>query len=433
MKNNKVYSHMLHACLYSLLAFIASCKEAQKSTIVWEETETPAAQQEEELSPAAKAAKEAPSSKSDSEKSTDEKTVSETSVQAETASETKDAAIVVERKAWGLPTPNEYLDAKEKELAEKKQNEAKHDLTLKIQASDTLKQIRPLSQDEEKAIEDLFVSSAVSPSLEEKKEAPNEPSAVKIESEAVKSSVKSDLTADVSNKAALAVTRDLSKECSAAGFITPSSCMCKAESSPTPGVSDPMIGSDTQASSGPENYSADQAIERAALTMKPSQIVRIKMEKLTEMNSKIVQCSSDLGKLKDSFDNKVKLSKSEIEQACSIKTEAQIKETLGQVEKRYQKIVGDIETDLKVYSYPSAIVNGRCVATMNTGEKNVFGLVNTCLNVVHKLVGNDGRIVGLVDATSTKGSEQGIVSLSCKAGTAHMRFVPEKCSEYKSK
>lgn len=104
------------------------------------------------------------------------------------------------------------------------------------------------------------------------------------------------------------------------------------------------------------------------------------------------------------------------------------------IEKERQASVGEavrmakeMGEKLAIYSYPSAIVNGNCLAKMQGGETRHLHVVNGCVNVVKKEVGNDGQIDGLSKSTSVKASKKGVMNIQCYTGDANIKMLKERC------
>lgn len=146
-----------------------------------------------------------------------------------------------------------------------------------------------------------------------------------------------------------------------------------------------------------------------------------------EVRSFAAKCRADLDSLK--FENetavKAEYAKGASECRAGLEKERDLMKKAALEES--EKIIAEMAESLKKIRYQHALVNGECEGMTKTGEKFVFVLRNRCLNVVHKKIGNDGEIVGLLDAMSVEAMEQGILKLNCEAGRAHINLIPKKC------
>lgn len=100
----------------------------------------------------------------------------------------------------------------------------------------------------------------------------------------------------------------------------------------------------------------------------------------------------------------------------------------AEVSKEMNKTFDDMRQRLSSYHYSFAVVSGRCRAKMLNNEIYSYVLTNACLSLVHKLVGNDGQVAAIVDATSLEASSEGIASLECRVGDAHISLRQSRCS-----
>jgi hypothetical protein len=155
--------------------------------------------------------------------------------------------------------------------------------------------------------------------------------------------------------------------------------------------------------------------------------VAIPTAEWNEVRSFAAKCRADLDSLK--FENetavKAEYAKGASECRAGLEKERDIMKKAALEES--EKIIAEMAESLKKLRYQHALVNGECEGMTKTGEKFVFVLRNRCLNVVHKKIGNDGEIVGLLDAMSVEAMEQGILKLNCEAGRAHINLIPKKC------
>ena len=115
------------------------------------------------------------------------------------------------------------------------------------------------------------------------------------------------------------------------------------------------------------------------------------------------------------------------EKACLDKRGGETEAVKRAVLQESDRVIDELKVVLKRYSYPAALVNGECEGLGRDGVRYRYILKNACLNVVQKKVGNDGEITGLLGAVATEAVNQGILSLDCDIGGAHIALLPKKC------
>jgi hypothetical protein len=147
----------------------------------------------------------------------------------------------------------------------------------------------------------------------------------------------------------------------------------------------------------------------------------------------------DLRKTKATLENYQIETKSKM-QAEYVRGEASAKTDLEKERKHItdsvfaeaQKIVTQIVKELKRYKAPSALVTGNCIGTLKDGSRYYVNIPGECLTVVHKKVGQNGEINGILEGLSLEARNEGILKFECNAGEAHIEYIEKQCSSAKS-
>jgi hypothetical protein len=142
----------------------------------------------------------------------------------------------------------------------------------------------------------------------------------------------------------------------------------------------------------------------------------------SSLEEKLRLSNSDKEDLIESAKNNEKL-------ACIESTSAAIKQERDAAIGEAVKMVAELSTRVAVYSFPSAIVNGNCTAFMKDGHARHLYVVNGCLNVIKKEVGNTGDIDGITKSVSKRASEKGIMNVQCFTGDANIKMLKDRCDD----
>jgi hypothetical protein len=103
------------------------------------------------------------------------------------------------------------------------------------------------------------------------------------------------------------------------------------------------------------------------------------------------------------------------------KAKSELKDTISRAD--------EFKKELMKYRLGFAVVNGDCVGVMTDGHKRMIRVKqDACLSVPFVRVGTgDGEIQGIDDAVSSDAMSEGILSLSCDAGKAHIKMTTQSC------
>lgn len=186
----------------------------------------------------------------------------------------------------------------------------------------------------------------------------------------------------------------------------------------------------TNAASGGGQTSAaatDRGESRELAEQRSRETITVPMTEWEDVRIKASRCRAEFDSYKVETATALKTEYMKGDQKCQESLDAEKDSVKEAVIVESEKVVEEIRDSLKRYRYPAAVVNGECDGLTSSGERFIFVLRNACLNVVHKKVGNDGEIVGLIDAVSSEAIKVGILHLSCDVGRAHIALLPKKC------
>lgn len=174
---------------------------------------------------------------------------------------------------------------------------------------------------------------------------------------------------------------------------------------------------------------AGGAVENKGNLAPSRETVTIPVSEWEEVKRSAVKYKAELDSYKLEADTQAKAEFVRGEASCMEKIGREREDVKNSVLSEAEKTIDEIRESLRRYQYPSALVNGECEALTKSGDRYLYTVRNACLNVVHKKVGNDGDIQGLIGAVSTESLKLGILRMDCEAGRAHITLLPKKCDK----
>ena len=146
-----------------------------------------------------------------------------------------------------------------------------------------------------------------------------------------------------------------------------------------------------------------------------------------EMRGDARKCHAEFAAFKIEGDSAKKAEYAKGQTDCRLSLKKEQDEFADKLIGEAQKMLLEARDKLAQFSLTSALVNGDCIALKTTGERFHYHVENKCLNVVNKKVGNDGEVSGLLGAVSADAMKEGIVSLDCDIGAAHIKLISKHC------
>ena len=141
------------------------------------------------------------------------------------------------------------------------------------------------------------------------------------------------------------------------------------------------------------------------------------------------KCQAEFTTFRQNADAEKRVEFSRGQKECSERQKHEQEEYAAKVVETATKILDEAKAKIASYVMSSAIINGTCEAEMTNGSMRFAKLVNECVNVVNKKVGNDGEVSGLIGAVSPRALQQGVASLNCNIGKAQIRLIGKKCDQ----
>jgi hypothetical protein len=182
-----------------------------------------------------------------------------------------------------------------------------------------------------------------------------------------------------------------------------------------------FLGGDTPSRASPDG----DAVRVDGLT----QSVKVSSGEWEALTVRVKRCEAERQAESRRMDSELEAARAEGRASCMTGLEKAAGERAAEVIRQTVVRADEFMRELRKFKFGYAIVNGDCVAKMSDGHTRAVRVKgDACLSVPFIKVGTgDGEVKGIEDAVSADAMTDGILSLSCDVGRAHIRMTADAC------
>jgi len=160
-----------------------------------------------------------------------------------------------------------------------------------------------------------------------------------------------------------------------------------------------------------------------------TQSLKISSGEWDTLTASLKRCEAERKSESSRMESELEAARADGRAACMTGLETAAGERAAEAIRQTVARADEFMRELRKFKFGYAIVNGDCVAKMSDGHLRMVRVKgDACLSVPFIKVGTgDGEVKGIEDAVSADAMTDGILSLSCDVGRAHIRMTAEAC------